>query len=193
MSAPTTANTRPFEGVTVPNPGTFTLDPAHTTVEFVARHLMVTKVRGRFTDVSGVITVAENPLQSSVQATIGTASITTGAADRDKHLVSPDFLDVENYPELTFRSTGVKSFDKGEFVLVGDLTIHGVTKQVELEVEFDGSVVNPWGKEVIAFSASTEIDREEFGMTWNVALEAGGVLVSKKIKIEIAAEATRDA
>jgi polyisoprenoid-binding protein YceI len=193
MSAPTTSNTRPFGGVNVPNPGTFTLDASHTTVGFVARHLMVTKVRGRFDDVSGTITIAEEPLKSSVEAKIGTASITTGSEDRDKHLVGPDFLDAENYPELTFRSTGVKSFDNGEFVLLGDLTIHGVTKQVELEVEFDGAVVNPWGQEVIAFSASTEIDREDFGITWNVALETGGMLVSKKVKIEIAAQAKRDA
>ena len=194
MSAPaTTPQTRDFDGIAIPTAGTFTLDASHTTAEFVARHLMVTKVRGRFTDISGKITITEDPLSSSVEATLATASISTGSADRDGHLISPDFLDVANYPEITFRSTGVKSHKGNEFVLLGDLTIHGVTKQVELNVEFDGSVVNPWGQEVIAFSASTEIDREDFGMTWNVALETGGVLVSKKVKIEIAAQAKRDA
>jgi len=194
MSAPaTTPQTRDFDGIAIPTAGTFTLDASHTTAEFVARHLMVTKVRGRFTDISGKITITEDPLSSSVEATLATASISTGSADRDGHLISPDFLDVANYPEITFRSTGVKSHKGNEFVLLGDLTIHGVTKQVELNVEFDGSVVNPWGQEVVAFSASTEIDREDFGMTWNVALETGGVLVSKKVKIEIAAQAKRDA
>ena len=194
MSAPaTTPQTRDFDGIAIPTAGTFTLDASHTTAEFVARHLMVTKVRGRFTDISGKITITEDPLSSSVEATLATASISTGSADRDGHLISPDFLDVANYPEITFRSTGVKSHDGNEFVLLGDLTIHGVTKQVELNVEFDGSVVNPWGQEVAAFSASTEIDREDFGMTWNVALETGGVLVSKKVVIEIEAQAVRQA
>jgi polyisoprenoid-binding protein YceI len=194
MSAPaTTPQTRDFDGLAIPAAGTFTLDPSHTTAEFVARHLMVTKVRGRFTDISGKITITDDPLSSSVEATLATASISTGAADRDAHLIGPDFLDVENYPEITFRSTGVKSHSGNEFVLLGDLTIHGATKQVELGVEFDGAVVNPWGQEVIAFSASTEIDREDFGMTWNVALETGGVLVSKKVVIEIEAQAVRQA
>jgi polyisoprenoid-binding protein YceI len=189
MSAPTT--TRQFEGVEIPQPGTFAIDAAHSSVSFVARHLMVTKVRGSFPEVSGTITLGEDPLASSVDVTIATASITTGSPDRDGHVKGADFLDVENYPAITFVSTGVKGFKKGEFVLVGDLTIHGVTKQVELDAEFDGMLVNPWGKETVSFSATTEIDREDFGMTWNVALETGGVLVSKKIKIEISAQAQR--
>src|SRR5262245_16816939 len=141
MSAPTT--TRQFEGVEIPQPGTFKIDAAHSSVGFVARHLMVTKVRGSFPEVSGTITVGDDPLASSVDVTIATASITTGSPDRDGHVKSPDFLDVENYPTLTFVSTGVKGFKNGEFVLVGDLTIHGVTKQVELDAEFDGMLVNP--------------------------------------------------
>lgn len=189
MSAPTT--TRQFEGVEIPQPGTFAIDAAHSSVSFVARHLMVTKVRGSFPEVSGTITLGEDPLASSVDVTIATASITTGSPDRDGHVKGADFLDVENYPAITFVSTGVKGFKKGEFVLVGDLTIHGVTKQVELDAEFDGMLVNPWGKETVSFSATTEIDREDFGMTWNVALETGGVLVSKKVKIEISAQAQR--
>ena len=192
MSAPT-LSTRTFDGVTIPLAGTFTIDPAHTTVGFVARHLMVSKVRGSFTEVAGSITIGEDPLTSSVEATIGAASITTGAPDRDGHLRSGDFLDVEKYPNLTFRSLRVVRQHGGDFVLVGELTIRGVTREVELRVEFDGAVVNPWGQEVIGITASTEIDREEFDITWNQALETGGVLVGKKVKIEISAQAKRDA
>jgi polyisoprenoid-binding protein YceI len=189
MSAP--ATTRPYSGLTIPTAGTFVLDPNHTTVGFVARHLMVSKVRGSFTQVSGEVTVAENPLDSSVTVHIPAASISTGVADRDNHLRSPDFLDVEKYPELTFRSTGVADWSDEKFRLAGELTIREVTRPVVLDVEFDGIAVSPWGQEVIAFTASTEIDREEFGVTWNQVLEAGGVAVGKKVKIEISAEATR--
>jgi len=192
VSTPT-LSTRTFDGVSIPAPGTFTIDPAHTTVGFLARHLMVSKVRGSFTEVAGSITVGEDPLASAVEATIGAASITTGAPDRDGHLRSGDFLDVEKYPNLTFRSLRVARGSGNEFVVVGELTIRGVTREVELQVEFEGVVVNPWGQEVIGITASTEIDREEFGITWNQALETGGVLVGKKVKIEISAQAKRDA
>jgi polyisoprenoid-binding protein YceI len=191
MTAPTT--TREFAGVTIPAPGTFALDPAHTLVGFVARHLVVSKVRGSFTQVSGAITVAENPVESSVEVTIGAASIDTGAPDRDGHLRSPDFLDVERFPSLTLRSLRVVDFSGSEFKLVGELTIRDVTREVQLDVAFDGVAQNPWGKEVVAFTATTEIDRDEFGMTWNVALETGGVLVGRKVKIEISAQAIREA
>ena len=190
MSTPTTTG-RTFDGVTIPEPGTFTLDAAHTTVGFVARHLMVSKVRGSFTDIAGTITIADAPLDSSVDVIIAAGSITTGSPDRDQHLRGGDFLDLENHPEITFRSTRVAKHSGTDFVLVGDLTIRGVTREVELAVEFDGLARSPWGKEVIAFTASTEIDREEFGITWNAALETGGVLVSRNVKIEISAEATR--
>jgi polyisoprenoid-binding protein YceI len=189
MTAP--ANTRDFNGVTIPTEGEFALDPAHTTVTFVARHLMVSKVRGAFKALSGSVTIAEKPLDSSVQVEIEAASIDTGVADRDAHLRSADFLDVERYPTLSFRSTGVQEFSGNEFVLVGDLSIRGVTREVRLAVEFEGLARSPWGQEVIGFTASAEIDREDFGITWNQALETGGVLVSKKIKIEIGAEAVR--
>jgi len=192
MTTPTLA-TRTYHGVTIPEPGTFVIDPAHTTVGFVARHLMVSKVRGSFSQVNGSITVGEDPLASSVEATIGAASINTGAPDRDGHLRSADFLDVESYPNLTFRSLRVARHSGNGFELAGELTIRGVTREVELEVEFDGVVRNPWGQEVIGFTATTEIDREEFGITWNAALESGGVLVGKKVKIEISAQAKRDA
>jgi polyisoprenoid-binding protein YceI len=183
--------TRTFDQVEIPEPGTFALDPSHTVVGAVARHLMVSKVRGKFTDVTGTITVAENPLDSSVVVAIKAASIDTGDENRDNHLRSPDFLDVETYPELTFTSTRVVKNNGSDFVLAGDLTIRGVTKEVELAVEYSGVVVSPWGKQVIGFSATTELDREEFGMTWNAALETGGVLVGRKLKIEIEAEAIR--
>jgi len=192
MTAPTLA-TRAFEGVTIPEAGTFELDPAHTTTGFVARHLMVSKVRGSFGKVTGALTIAGDPLASSVDVTIDAASIDTGVADRDTHLRSPDFLDVERWPTLTFRSTRVEHAGDSEFVVVGDLTIREVTREVRLAVEFEGVARNPWGKEVVGFTATTEIDREEFGITWNVALETGGVLVGKKVKIEIAAEAVRAA
>jgi polyisoprenoid-binding protein YceI len=190
MTTPTAVG-RDFDGITIPESGTFTLDASHTTVGFVAKHLMVSKVRGSFTEVSGVITIADEPLESSVDVIIGAASITTGSPDRDKHLRSNDFLDLDNHPEITFRGTRVVSHAGSDFVLAGELTIRGVTREVELAVEFDGLARSPWGQEVIAFTATTEIDREEFGITWNAALETGGVLVGRKVKIEITAEATR--
>ena len=183
--------TRTYEGVTIPTPGTFALDVAHTRAGFVARHLMVSKVRGAFGEFEGAITVADNPLESSVTATIRTASFDSGSADRDTHVRSGDFLDVEKYPELTFRSTRVTEVDGSSFTLLGDLTIKDVTREVALKVDFEGVAKSPWGQEVIAFSAVTEIDREDFGITWNLALETGGVVVGRKVKIEIEAEAIR--
>lgn len=182
---------RDWNGVTVPAAGVFALDPAHTRVGFVARHLMVSRVRGAFTEVSGEVVVGVDPTESSVTAQIAAASIDTGAADRDVHLRSPDFLDVETYPHLTFRSTGLAAVGGTDFTLRGDLTIRDVTRAVELAVEFEGVARSPWGQEVIGFTATTEIDREEFGITWNQALETGGVLVGKRVKIEIEAEAIR--
>ncbi|HEY8533784.1 MAG TPA: YceI family protein [Micromonospora sp.] len=187
----TQPNTREWNGLIIPTAGTYELDPAHKRVGFVARHMMVSKVRGEFTDATATITVAEDPLQSSVTATIQAASITTSHADRDAHLKGGDFLDVEKYPTLTFRSTGIKSYSGNTFVLAGELTIKDVTRPVELNVEFEGAGRSPFGADIFGFSATTEIDREEFGLTWNVALETGGVLVGKKITIEIEGEAIR--
>ena len=187
------ANTRAFEGLQIPAAGTYDLDAAHKRVGFVARHLMVSKVRGQFADASAVITIAEDPLQSSVTASINTASIETGQTDRDNHLRSGDFFESEKYPTMDFRSTGIKSHAGAEFVLDGELTIKGVTKPVELTVEFEGAGASPYGFSVFGFSATTEIDREDWGLTWNMALESGGVMVSKKIKIEIEGEAIRRA
>jgi polyisoprenoid-binding protein YceI len=185
----TESPTRSWNGLTIPAAGTYQLDPAHKRVGFVARHMMVSKVRGEFAEATATITVAEDPLQSSVTATIKAESIDTGVADRDAHLRGADFLDVEKFPTLEFRSTGIKSVEGNTFVLTGDLTIKDVTRPVELEVEFEGCGRSPFGHDIFGFSATTEIDREDFGLTWNVALETGGVLVSKKIKIEIEGEA----
>jgi polyisoprenoid-binding protein YceI len=193
MTSTPDAATRVWEGLTIPVAGTYLLDAAHRRVGFVARHMMVSKVRGEFTDVTATVTIGENPLDSSVTATIQAASINTGQADRDNHLRSADFLEVEKYPTLEFRSTGMKSHQGNEFVLVGDLTIKGVTRQVELQVEFEGANRSPFGQDVFGFSAVTEIDREDFGLTWNMALETGGVVVGKKVKIEIEGEAIRQA
>ncbi|WBB65711.1 YceI family protein [Micromonospora sp. WMMD812] len=193
MTSSTDAVTRDWEGLTIPTAGTYLLDAAHARVGFVARHMMVSKVRGEFADSTATITIAEDPLQSSVTATMQADSINTGQADRDGHLRSGDFLDVEKFPTLEFRSTGVKSRRGSEFVLTGELTVKDVTRPVELEVEFEGVGRSPFGQDIFGFSASTEIDREEFGLTWNVALETGGVLVSRKIKIEIEGEAIRQA
>lgn len=175
---------------TLPTSGTWTLDPAHTEVSFVARHLMVTKVRGRFTAFEGAITVTDEPEDSGVDVTIDTSSIVTGADDRDAHLRSADFLDVEQFPHMRFVSTGVERAENG-WKLTGDLTIKDVTRPVTLDMTFDGEAADPWGGTRAAFTASTEIEREAWGLTWNVALENGGWLVSKSVKIEIDAQAVR--
>ncbi len=189
----TTVNVRSHNGVQIPAPGTFTLDPSHTTIGFVARHLMVTKVRGRFSDFTGSITFAEEPLASSAEVTIQVASVTTGDDRRDEHLKSADFFDVDNHPTMTFRSTEVKTDGGGRYVLTGDLTIKGVTRSVDLAVEPEGVGPDPWGGERAGFTASAEVDREAWGLTWNVALDAGGVLVSKNVKLEIDVQAVRQA
>ncbi|SDY20500.1 Polyisoprenoid-binding protein YceI [Micromonospora pattaloongensis] len=189
----TDLNTREWNGLTIPTAGTYELDAAHKRVGFSARHMMVSKVRGEFTEATATITVGEDPLQSAVSATIQAASIGTAQGDRDGHLKSADFLDVENHPTLEYRSTGVKEINGNEFVLSGELTIKGVTRPVDLEVEFEGVGRSPYGQDIFGFTATAEIDREEFGLTWNVALETGGVLVGKKIKIDIEGEAIRQA
>lgn len=183
-----TLGAREWQGTDVPAPGTYVLDPSHTTVGFVARHLMVTKVRGRFEEFEGSITVGDDPLASSAQAAISTASLTTGSPDRDGHVKSDDFLAVETFPTMRFASRRVSHVAGDRFTVVGDLTVKDVTREVVLEVTIDGVARDPWGGERLAVTASTEIDREDFGMTWNVALETGGVLVGDKVKIEVDVE-----
>ncbi len=184
---------RVYQGTEIPVPGTYALDPNHRRVGFVARHLMVSKVRGEFTEATATITVAEDPLQSSVAATIQAASFHSNQEQRDGHVKGADFLDVERYPTLEYRSTGVKSFAGNELVLAGELTVRDVTRPVELHVELDGVGRSPYGFDVFGFTATAEIDREDFGITWNVALETGGVMVGKKVRIEIEGEAVRQA
>ncbi|MDA0631877.1 YceI family protein [Nonomuraea sp. MCN248] len=182
-------STRTWNGLTIPAPGTYALDVAHTTIGFVVKHMMVSKVRGNFSDFSGTVTIAEDLLQSTAELTIKTESISTGVADRDGHLRSDDFLSVEKFPQITFKSKRVVAAGGDEFTVVGDLTIRDVTKEVELAVEYGGAGTNPWGQPVWGFSITTEVDREAFGLTWNQALETGGVLVGKTVKIEIEGEA----
>jgi len=185
----TSTDIRQIGEVDAPAPGTWLLDAGHTTATFTARHLMVTKVRGHFDRLSGEITVGERPEDSRVEVTLEAASIISGNQQRDEHLRSPDFLDVEKYPTLTFRSTAVKQTGPSTLKVTGDLTIRDQTRPVDLEVEYHGVERAPWGSTVAGFSARTEINREDWGMTWNAALETGGVVVSKKVQIEIEVEA----
>jgi polyisoprenoid-binding protein YceI len=182
------AATRTVEGKPAPEAGTYGIDPSHTMAEFVVRHLGLAKIRGRFTDLTGKITVGEDVADSSVEATIQANSIDTREPDRDAHLRSPDFLDAENFPTLEFRSTAVRSAGDG-WQADGDLTIHGVTRPVTLDIEFEGLAKDPWGNTRVGFTAGTEINREDFGLTWNQALETGGWLVGKQVRIELSVEA----
>jgi polyisoprenoid-binding protein YceI len=181
---------RSFQDVVVPEAGTYQLDPAHSVVEFVVRHLGLAKVRGRFNEFRGTFRIAEDPTDSEIEATIDAASIDTRDANRDEHLRTADFLDAENHPTLTFRSTSVSR--RGDrWVVDGDLTVRGVTRPVRLDLEFEGSVLDPWGNVRIGGSATGEINREDFGLTWNQALETGGWLVGKQVRLELSAEAIR--
>jgi polyisoprenoid-binding protein YceI len=205
--------------MTIPSAGVYTLDQAHKRVGFLARHMMVSPVRGEFQEATAQIVVGEDPLASSVTAIIQTGSLTTHNPDRDTHLRSPDFLDVERFPTMRYRSTGMswKGADDPiflwarlrnnklnrrptgpepapgpvRFTLHGELTVRDVTRQVDLQVEWGGVRRDPYGKDIFGFSASAVIEREDYGLLWNVALESGGVLVGKTVHIEIAGEALR--
>ena len=188
MSTTTRELTRTIEGAIVPAAGAWTIDGSHTSAEFIVRHLMVAKVRGGFESVSGTIEVAEDPTASSVEVVIDTSSVATGDTERDGHLKSVDFFDIENHPEMRFVSTAVRS-SGSSWILDANLTIKDVTKPVTLEFEFVGLASDPWGNQKAAFSATTAINREDWDLSWNVPLEAGGVLVSKKVSIEIEMQA----
>jgi polyisoprenoid-binding protein YceI len=185
--------TRTIAGVALPQPGTYVVDPTHTRVGFVARHLMVTKVRGHFAEVEGSIVVAENPADTTAEATMVATSITTGNDDRDAHLRSGDFLLTEDFPNVVFRTLGITGQDGDVFHVRGELSIRGVTREIPLTVEIDGVTTDPWGGTRLAVTARGEIDREDFGLTWNVALEGGGVLVGKKVQLEVEAQAVLQA
>jgi polyisoprenoid-binding protein YceI len=181
MSTATTPRTGALADLT---PGIWAVDAAHSTVGFTARHLMITKVRGHFTDFDGVVTIADEPLASSVVADVRLASIDTGNADRDGHLRSADFFDTETHPEMSLRSTSIRE-EGDDYVLVGDLTIAGQTHPVEFALAFDGVTEDPFGNTKAGFEASAEINRKDWGLNWNMALETGGVVVSEKIRIDL--------
>ncbi len=169
-----------------PTRTTWKIDPAHSLVEFAVRHLMITSVRGRFTDVKGtVVTEGDDPATAQVEVIIDVNTIDTREPQRDAHLRSADFFDVEKYPSITFKSKRVTDERGDHFKLVGDLTIHGVTKEVVLDVASEGRAKDPWGSERAGFSATTKINRKDFGLNWNQALETGGWLVGDEIKITI--------
>jgi len=170
--------------------GTWTIDPAHTNVGFVARHLVVAKVRGRFGTVTGELTIAPDPLASTVNATVEMGSVDTGDAGRDEHLRSADFFDVASFPTMTFTSTGIRG-DGAEYVLTGDLTIKGVTRSIELDLEFEGVSPDPWGGTRVGFSAEGEVNRRDYGLDFDVKIDTGGALVSEKIKILLDVEAVK--
>jgi polyisoprenoid-binding protein YceI len=168
--------------------GTWVIDPVHSEIGFSVRHLMVSKVKGSFKTFEGVITIAEDPLQSSVSVTIDAPSIDTRDEGRDNHLRSTDFFQVETHPKFTFVSTSVRP-SGSDYIVTGDLTIKGVTKPVDLEVEFNGVSPDPWGGTRAGFSATTEITRGDFGIDFNMPLDGGGVVVGDKVKINIEVEA----
>ena len=165
--------------------GTYAIDPAHSTIGFVARHAMVTKTRGKFDEFEGTITVAENIADSKAEATIKAASINTGNEDRDAHVRGDDFFSVEQYPELTFSATSFDVDETGNGTVTGDLTIKGTTKPVTLNVEAEGLAEDPFGNTRFGFEATTKINRTDFGIDFNAPLKTGGVLVSEEIKIEL--------
>jgi polyisoprenoid-binding protein YceI len=168
--------------------GTWVIDPVHSEVGFSVRHLMVSKVKGRFNTFEGTITIAENPLDSKVEAVIDATSVDTQDENRDNHLRSQDFFEVEKHPQIIFQSTSVRP-QGSDYLVVGDLTIHGVTQPVDLALEFNGVSPDPWGGTRSGFSATTEISRGDFGIEFNMPLDGGGVVVGDKIKINLEVEA----
>jgi len=172
--------------------GSWTIDPLHSEVGFSVRHMMVSKVRGKFTKFSGKFVTAENPLGSSVNAEIDLSSIETGAEQRDAHLRSPDFFDTENHPVMTYRSTGIRA-EGDDYVVDGELTLKGVTRQVPLALEVNGFGPDAYGGTRAGFTATAEINRQDFGVNWNAALEGGGVVVSDKVNIQLEIEAVLQA
>jgi polyisoprenoid-binding protein YceI len=181
MSAPTTPNAAPFR-VT----GDYTLDPDHTRFAFAARHAMVTKVRGHFAEFSGMVHLdADDPSLSTAQVTIKTASVDTGSDSRDEHLRTNDFLDMDKYPKITFSSTEVRQVDDEHFALTGDLTIKATTRQVTITFQLTGASVDRFGAQRLGFEGSLAVNRKDWGVSWNAPLEAGGMLVSERVTLDI--------
>lgn len=174
--------------------GTWVIDPAHTRLGFSVRHAMVTTVRGQFDEFEGTLVLdGEDPARSGATVTIQTASIATGSEDRDNHLRSADFFDAERFPTMTFTATDVVAHNDEDFEMTGTLTLHGVSKPVTIKTEYQGVVTDPFGNERIGFAGETQINRKEFGLNWNAALEAGGVLVGEKVKIHLDVAAIKQA
>ncbi len=186
------AVTRIADGAELPAPGRWQIDPGHTELAFIGRHFMLNKVRGRFTGLSGVIEVAEAPGDSTADVTIEMASVTSGNEARDEHLRSADFFDVAHYPTATF-SARASGWQGARGVLAGELTLRGVTRPVTLQAEYLGYAADPWGGHRAVFSAAGTIEREDWGLTWNLPLDGGGLVVSKEIRIEIEIEAVLQA
>jgi polyisoprenoid-binding protein YceI len=180
----TTPSGRTIEGLF---PGTWAIDTSHTDIAFQARHLMVSKVRGQFTEYTGSVSIAPNVLDSTVEAVVQLDSVQTKDEKRDAHLKSADFFHVEEHPTMTFKSTGIRE-NGSDFYLDGDLTIRNTTHPITFELEFNGVSATPWGGQNAGFSAEAEINRKDWGLEWNVALESGGVLVSEKVKIQLEVE-----
>jgi polyisoprenoid-binding protein YceI len=185
---PRTDLTRTVDGRLVPAVGTWRFEAGNSSVEFTVKHMMISRVRGSFRAFTGTIEVADVPTDSRVSADIEAASIDTGMAFRDRDLRSADFLDVEQHPQLTFRSTAVRA-DGDEWVVTGDLTIASTTRPVDLAMEFQGAAIDPWGNAKAVFSASTQIEREDWGLTYNRAIEGGGVLIGSTVKISMEIQA----
>jgi polyisoprenoid-binding protein YceI len=189
MSTSTTATPTAGTETQTGTKTTWAIDPSHSHVGFGIKHLMIATVRGSFTQVQGTVTGDESdPTSASIDITIPTASVTTGDEKRDAHLRSPDFFDVARYPTMTFRGKRVEPRSKEAFRVIGDLTIRDVTREVVLDVDMLGRAKDPWGKEHAAFEATTKIKRGDYGLTWNAALETGGVLVGDEVKISIEAQ-----
>ncbi|GAA0928626.1 YceI family protein [Streptomyces thermoalcalitolerans] len=190
----------PAENTSAVNPdlaaltGEYTIDPAHSTLGFVARHAMVTNVKGTFNDFTGTLHLdGGNPSASTASVDVRTDSVDTGSADRDNHLRSADFLRTEEFPEMTFRSTRAEALGGNDYRITGDLTIRGITKPVTIDLEFNGAAKDPFGNERVGFEGRAEILRSDWGLTWNAALETGGVLVSDKIKLNFDISAVKKA
>ncbi|MEV6121427.1 YceI family protein [Streptomyces sp. NPDC052077] len=174
--------------------GDYAIDPSHTTIGFVARHAMVTNVKGKFLDFSGTLHLdGTDPSASTAALDITMDSIDTGSADRDGHLKSADFFKTEEFPTMTFRSTGAEALGGDDYRITGDLTILGTTKSLTIDLEFNGAATDPFGNERVGFEGKAEILRSEWGLTWNAALETGGVLVSDKIKLNFDISAIKQA
>lgn len=188
----TTTPVRTIAGVELPAPGTWRIDPGHAEVGFVGRHFGLTRIRGRFTGVSGQVVVADDIARSTVEVDIDMATVASGDQARDDHLRSNDFFAVDDHPTARFRSTGLAVGGGTSGTLTGELTIKGVTRTVELAVEYLGHARDPWNNDRAVFSASAVVDREDWGLTWNMLLEAGGLLVSKEIRLEIEVELVRE-